>query len=155
MDAVLDIQAQLTSIFPKMKMEVKSPPDAATFQRWQAEGDFDTMFYIICPQIDSALELHNGYHSKGSRNYARYSNPKLDPIIEAAVGEFDEQKRLRLLKEAQDLIYAEGYHILWTASRHWTHAIQPPIRGMEEHFGPARCNCTHERVFADRFWVAS
>lgn len=155
MDAVLDIQAQLTSIFPKMKMEVKPPPDAATFQRWQAEGDFDTMFYIICPQIDSALELHNGYHSKGSRNYARYSNPKLDSIIEAAVGEFDEQKRLRLLKEAQDLIYAEGYHILWTSSRHRIHALHPKLGGAEQFFGPALCNCNQMRVFSDRFWLSS
>ena len=94
-------QAQLTSVFPEMKVKLHPFPDSASFAVPQAKGDFQMLAYTITCVPDAVLEFVSQYHSKGSRNYGHFNAPDLDALMDKAIGELKYDARAQMLDQAQ------------------------------------------------------
>jgi peptide/nickel transport system substrate-binding protein len=100
-----------------VKVKLVTEPRATYFPRLE-KGD--TSFYMLGwggAVIDPQTTLDPIYHSpdektkKGAYNYGRFSDPKLDAIIDAAAVEGDATKRRGLLRDAIMMHNAEIRHI--------------------------------------------
>lgn len=72
-------------------------------------GNFDMAFFPNLPYDEPDRPLAF-YHSKGvtgTGNWNNYSNPELDKLIDAQAKEFDEEKRIQIVQEAQRMILPE------------------------------------------------
>lgn len=94
-------QAQMGEVFPEIKVKLKVYPDNATFSVPQAEGKFDTLAYTITSSPDAVIEFTSQYYTGGSRNYGRFSDPKLDALMDKAQVELNKDARAKMLDEAQ------------------------------------------------------
>ncbi len=85
----------------KLTLEVT---DANTvFTRLKA-GDFQASMWGWLGFIDADEYTYDIVHTKGWRNFAGYSNPKLDALLEQARREIDRPKRGALYKEAEAMM---------------------------------------------------
>ncbi len=100
-----------------IKVRLVAEPRATYFPRLE-KGD--TSFYMLGwggAITDAQTTLDPIYHSrdeksqKGFYNYGRYSDPKLDEIIDAAAVEGDVAKRRNLIRDALMLHNAEVRHV--------------------------------------------
>lgn len=147
----LRIQDHLQKVWPQMSIQIDLPPDQPTFVKRQREGNYVTNIFAIAGQPDPFLELNWIYHSRGSRNYSRHANQRLDSIIEAGLIEFDATRRKALSQEAQQLILDEVIGILTFNMYRYVNIASPKIRGFDGLQVPANIG-TDPNVFADRYW---
>lgn len=68
------------------------------------------------------------YHSKGSYQRAKYSNPEVDKLIEAAQRSNDAEEQKRLFSELQ-LLMAEDVAAIWTVWYDWTPVWRKEVKG--------------------------
>ena len=101
--------------------------DANTvFTRLRA-GDFQASIWGWLGFIDPDESTYDIVHTKGWRNFAGYSNPKLDALLVQARQELDRDKRGQLYKEAESLmiedmpvmpVFCSNVHNLMTKNVH-------------------------------------
>ena len=74
-------------------------------------GEFDLLFqnWQTVSTGDSQWFLDNAFKTGGSGNYGKYSNKKLDDLINKLATTFDVKEREKITKEASQLIIDEGY----------------------------------------------
>ncbi|HEY7492172.1 MAG TPA: ABC transporter substrate-binding protein, partial [Candidatus Tectomicrobia bacterium] len=70
------------------------------------------------------------FHSQSANNYANYSNPEVDRLLEQAQREVDELKRLQLYRQAEALIMADAPTVNLVYYT-FEHLFQPYVRGIE------------------------
>ena len=104
-------QGQMQSLYPDMKVTDHQLPDSATFATQQAAGNFKMLQYGITCSPDAVLEMIGNYHTGGSRNYGRFSDPNLDQILDKAIGELNPNTRTQLLDDFQSRWFSD-----WTAN---------------------------------------
>jgi peptide/nickel transport system substrate-binding protein len=75
----------------------------AVFSRLKA-GDFQASMWGWLGFIDADEYTYDIVHSKGWRNFAGYSNPKLDALLEQGRREIDRDKRGAIYKEAEAMM---------------------------------------------------
>jgi len=86
------------------------------------------VWYADFPDPDNFL--FSLFHSQSSDNYANYSNPAVDHLIEQARSEGDYLKRIELYRQTEDLIMADApvanlvYYTFATL-------FQPYVQGIE------------------------
>ena len=92
-------------------------PDFPTLAGWLAQGDFELLnHYIAVPQgFEPDSWLSTNFHSKGPRNYGKWSDATLDAMIDKQRGTFDTQQRKAIVKDAIKYIIDNAPETVWTA----------------------------------------
>ena len=117
--AVLDVQVDL-----------QESDDWPTFRRALEQGDvqlFRYSWYADYPDPDNFL--YPLFHSAGQRNYYRYHNPAVDKLLDDARGETDDLRRVKLYREAEQLILQDAPAVMLL---HYTYesVFQPYVEGV-------------------------
>jgi len=94
-------QAQMSQVFPEMKVSLKPYADNASFSVPQAKGDFQMVSYVITAAPDAVIDMQSQYYTGGSRNYGHFSDKGLDALIDKAQAELKTDARTALLEEFQ------------------------------------------------------
>jgi ABC-type transport system substrate-binding protein len=147
-------QDQFKQIWPNMTIDIDLPPDGATFARRQAQSDFDIISYTIYPYADAVIDMTANHHSKGSRNYGKFSNPDIDAGLEAALVEISMEQRAALLRDLQLKLINDFMPNLYLAMPKVRVYGNPRIKGFEGHSGPGSFGLYDTQSFADRYWIA-
>jgi peptide/nickel transport system substrate-binding protein len=63
------------------------------------------------PTLSPVLRSYDKASGQGNYNYGRYSNPKLDALIDAAAKEMNPDKRSGLIREALAMHNENVYHV--------------------------------------------
>jgi peptide/nickel transport system substrate-binding protein len=120
---------------------------------WNARGanrDFD-LFYdgLVAPMpFEPDSWFTNFYHTRGSRNYARYTNPALDTLIDRQRAIFDIAERKVLAKEILSRIVEETPHQAWSG-RYQGNAWHPHVKDWAPEANSAIWGDHYEKVWLD------
>ncbi|MBS4749453.1 ABC transporter permease subunit [Carnobacteriaceae bacterium zg-ZUI78] len=78
--------------------------------------DFDIFLfsYITATTGDSKRFMEQNYSTHGTDNFGSYSNPEFDKIVEELVTEFDQQKRVELTIQGQQILNKDVANIYLT-----------------------------------------
>ncbi len=107
--AVEQLQSNLAEIGITLEAEGMTwPAQAATVQKVETTADIN-MIYSFPPFPDPHAILNSSFNSaltgaKGGYNWAQYSNPAVDALLNEAASSADQAKRAELYKKAQQLI---------------------------------------------------
>jgi peptide/nickel transport system substrate-binding protein len=74
----------------------------AVYQRMQTR-DYQASIWGWLGLVDPDEYAYEIYHTNGSRNFMKYSNPEVDKLLEEARGETDLQARGTLYRQAEAL----------------------------------------------------
>jgi peptide/nickel transport system substrate-binding protein/oligopeptide transport system substrate-binding protein len=85
-------------------------------------------WYADFPDPDNFLFVL--FHSQSANNFANYSNPEVDRLLEQAQREVDDLKRLQLYRQAEALITADAPTVNLVYYT-FEHLFQPYVRGIE------------------------
>lgn len=132
----LSIQADLAAVGVRVNIETLTFP-AYVNALTQGSLDFGfTSWSMDFPDPWNFLEVK--FHSRmaeAGTNESRYSNPDVDRLLDAARFEPEEDKRLTMYRQAEDIIIDDCPHI-WHYFSAAFDARQPRVRGPIRH--PAR-----------------
>lgn len=131
----------LNGVSPNLK-----PVDAETHRALAVRGEYDAQLYCHIFDVTGVAHLSQAYHSKGGRNYSRYSDPKLDAILDEAERTLDLEPRKKLLRQAEDYVLDHSLAMLPTRQYFGQTALQPDLKGVV--FGPG----STERMMVARWW---
>ena len=128
-------QSQISSVFTDIKFRLKPMADSASFSVPQAEGNFQILAYTITCVPDAVLELTSQYHTKGSRNYGKFTDAKFDALMDKAIVELDSNKRTAMLDEAQKMFMDDmmPMYVLYAQPR--KEMLQGNIGGFDTTWG--------------------
>ncbi len=135
-----------------MKVEIDPNTDGAGFSRRQANGEFDIVSYAAFPASDVSLEAALHYRTGGGRNYAKYSNPNVDKLIDDSIAELDQDRRVDILDQLQKLLLDEVY-IIPIGKERPVAGTQPRVQGFAGHSGPGSFGAYDLRLFARYLWI--
>jgi ABC-type transport system substrate-binding protein len=127
-------QAQMARSLPEMKITIKPfPPGELAVP--QSEGRFQMIAYTITCVPDPVLELQSQYHSQGSRNYGKFSDPGYDALVDKMMGELNFDRRKEMLDEAQRRWFDEwmAQYVLYAQPNKVM--MQSNIGGFDETWG--------------------
>jgi peptide/nickel transport system substrate-binding protein len=95
--------------------------------------------------------LGSKYFPPGGLNYARYKNPKMDAMLDAAKAEPDQNKRRDIYFKVQELAI-EDVPYLWSVSPYYRSVINARIKGVDpEQAGPG---FQYTLLNLPKWWVA-
>jgi len=104
-------QAQLEKIGWKIKPEAI---EFATLIDRILKGDFDAEGVNSVGTTVDPGELYDQFTTGSARNYAKYSNPQLDPLLKQAKQELDPQKQIPIYKQIQTIVMEDvPFHFAW------------------------------------------
>ena len=127
---------------------VKSQMDAAGFEVTLQSMDWNALLQVGRGGVDASPDLHainisrsgqdpfnamvrhvwtNAWAPKGS-NWGHYSNPAMDKLIDAALAEFDNAKRLALLTRMHEMMSEEAA-MIFVAHDLNPRAMSPKVKG--------------------------
>ncbi|HYU20464.1 MAG TPA: ABC transporter substrate-binding protein [Chloroflexota bacterium] len=115
-----------------IKLSVKAVEGAALTQVLQ-DGDFVLAGTSTGGTVDPLEFVWARFYSKNAGlagNYARYSNPKIDELLDKARATLNESERLKLVAEVNRIATEEAPWLLW----HYNKAVQivqPWVRGVK------------------------
>ena len=85
--------------------------DFAKHQASLQQGSFAVTTTGSSAAIDPNMAYHDDFHteegSDKTHNWSRYSNPRVDRLLDQGRAEFDFQKRYRIYKEFLEIIHEE------------------------------------------------
>lgn len=145
---------QWKQAFSAIKPEADLVPDAAVFSQRQVQNDFDVLSFILFPQPDAVLEMSANYHAKGSRNYGKINDPKIDALLEKAAGQLDTNARKGTMKELQDYLINEQMPIITSSMPKSSVFFAPKIRGMKDFGGQVDGGTFDIYRHTERLWLA-
>lgn len=91
-------------------MRVIQVPAQVYWSDYAGHVPFHTSNWSFRPSIDETFKV--AYHSSAKGNESNWRNPDLDALIDSASGERDQQKRLTLYQQAQQLLMEDGAVII-------------------------------------------
>jgi len=110
-EVVINLQSQLQA--GGVQVEVDFLDDAL----WKATIWRDRDFDLILSQwsFDRNEDVREQFHSKGTRNFVGYANPKVDALLDQARDSLDPQEKKRVLRAVHAQIHADNPMIfMWT-----------------------------------------
>jgi len=110
-EVVINLQSQLQG--SGVKVNVDFLDEAAWKSRVWREGEFD----VILSQwsFDRNEDIHEQFHSKGSRNFTGYNNENVDELLDAAKSASDPHAKKTALRKAHAIIHDDAPMVfLWT-----------------------------------------
>ncbi|MDI6863537.1 MAG: ABC transporter substrate-binding protein [Pseudothermotoga sp.] len=99
------IQAQLAEVGVRAKINLVEW--GIFIKRWR-ESDFDAFISMNSGSIEPDIQFYRTFHSKGSTNVFRYSNPRVDELLELGRSTVDTTKRKEIYDELQRLLVKES-----------------------------------------------
>jgi peptide/nickel transport system substrate-binding protein len=106
-------------------------------------GDFELIAFALAPFGDIEDVTMALYHTQASRNYGHWGNEELDALFEAGQVELDEDARIEIYREIQEILAEQCYVIdfprpnnfdLWQPNLRDYVAGQNPQRGLGFHY---------------------
>lgn len=87
-----------------------SPEDPAFFARRTA-GDYDLIVGVLPDYLDDPSVIWSIFTSfdRNKSNWSRYSDPKVDTLMEKQARITDPKERLRVIRELEEYLLAQGY----------------------------------------------
>jgi peptide/nickel transport system substrate-binding protein len=153
-DYAVRIKDQLERVWPAMKVNLTPPADGGAFSRTLGMGDYDAVTYISAPGPNALLDPAQHMRTGGGRNYTKFSDPKIDQLVEAGFAAFDTAERNRILAELQQAIL-EVIFIIPLGKGRQVVARQKRIQGFDDFPGPGTLLQAYDPVFAaDQLWIA-
>lgn len=125
---------------------ILKPVDSETHRALATKGEYEAQRYCHIFDVTAVSHIAQAYATTGGRNYGRYSDPKLDAILDKAERTLDLEPRKKLLREAEDYILDQSLAMLPTRQYLRQEALQSDLRGVV--FGPG----TREQTLAARWW---
>lgn len=126
------LQAQLQENLPGLTLTIKSVPlkNRLEFQR---ASEFDIFYGTWAPDYQDAINFIEQYETNGGINFAKYSNEKVDQLIEQARIEFanDPVKRREALKEAEMIMVQEDAVVAPIYQAATSYLLNPSISNFE------------------------
>lgn len=123
------IVANLSEIGIRLKVE-NVGTDFATMLRRQIAGEFNLAgtLFLSGPYPDAQLLIyHHSDPAKGSRNYGKYSNPKVDRLLDEQSAIYDYERRKQVVDELQRVLALEPGPI-WIGSRILYYVLTKRVR---------------------------
>ncbi|MCX6021446.1 MAG: ABC transporter substrate-binding protein [Chloroflexi bacterium] len=109
LDVAVYLKNQIEKAIPGMKVNLDvTAGGQVALQKRHAEGDFDMSYYCFIHESDPGSMMFTSFHTKGGRNYSKYSDPKVDDLLDRQGKELDPAKRTALLREAQLYLMENG-----------------------------------------------
>jgi peptide/nickel transport system substrate-binding protein len=106
------VQSQLKEVGIQVEIELV---EFATHQNAMRDGAFAFAVTGGLAYHDPDLAYYQYFHTEKSpkkiSNYPRYSNPRVDALLEQGRTQLDSQKRYRVYKEAVEILDEEAVHI--------------------------------------------
>ncbi|MFA7249717.1 MAG: ABC transporter substrate-binding protein [Dehalococcoidia bacterium] len=135
----LRFQSQMVSLWPNMKIAVKTATDVASFAKAQAEKNIQMVSYAIGGQRDISSEAYSNYHTKGVRNAGAFSNPQADAMIEKALITLDLNERKEIFAGKDGFLekFFNEWQAMFMLSVYPSNTlVQPNIQGYDQLVGP-------------------
>jgi ABC-type transport system substrate-binding protein len=130
------IQGQMLEAIPEMKITLKSASDGASFNKQQADGEFEVIANDSTMQPDAVLESTAHFHSTGSRNYGNFKDKENDAMLEKALAETDAEARKEILDTWQQKFMDEWQPLIMLYTTPVKAYLQPDIGGFDKIAGP-------------------
>jgi peptide/nickel transport system substrate-binding protein len=112
-----------------LDVELQGLPDATYFGS-VSRGEYPQFIYENFPIIpDAGYGFMIAYPCKAPFNPEHYCNPKVDELLDKAVQTLDNDARIALYKQVQQLIVGDAPEI-WIAMPGWHAVTKPDLRGM-------------------------
>lgn len=84
--------------------------------------------YIVEAEPDANLRLY--HHSKGTRNYVNFNDPKADEMIDRQAKEFDLNKRAQICRDAESYLIDQIAHAWHGGAGFTVRMVDPKVRGI-------------------------
>jgi peptide/nickel transport system substrate-binding protein len=127
-EVAINLQSQLQSA--GIRLEVQFLDEAAWKQRVWRDHDYDLMLGQWT--FDRNEDIREQFHTNGSRNFVRYSNPAVDALLDKARDATDPFARKAALREVHRLIAADQpMTFLWTLDSYAAVAVK--VRNVVVH----------------------
>ncbi|MCL5046891.1 MAG: ABC transporter substrate-binding protein [Actinobacteria bacterium] len=98
----------LQNEFKKAGIEVKVvTTEWPTFSASVMKGDYDIALLGWLSLVDPDRAMYNQFHSKGGTNWEKYSNPRVDQLLDQGRTTLEQDKRRPLYQEAAQIIADE------------------------------------------------
>jgi len=120
------VQAQLQKLGIKAEVE---PQEWSTFIGGVTQGQFDMVVLSSSGGVPDPDTLYSDYHTKGSTNYGKYSNPELDKILEQGRLTNDTEARKKLYNQAQQILVKDVPRV-WAYEYLFATAFRKNITGV-------------------------
>jgi len=114
-----------------VRVELQEFEDWPTFQRALQRGEVEIFRYAwFADYPDPDSFLYPLFHSQSANNYFRYRNPEVDGLLDEARRETDDLHRVKLYREAEQLILNDAPGIMLL---HYPYEglFQPYVEGVE------------------------
>lgn len=89
------------------------------------------MQYSIFGEGDAQIELASNYGTTGGRNYGKFSDPKVDEMLETAFRQFDLEERKDTLLDLQHYLIDEQLPIITLYIGYAAAYLQPWMKGFQ------------------------
>jgi ABC-type transport system substrate-binding protein len=124
--------------------------DTAVYFSGLERGGFEyAISDLVAPMpFDSDSWLRTFYHSTGSRNYGKYSDPALDQMIDRQRTIFDEPQRKAAVKEVLRYLLDKAPYTSW-AGFYGLNAWQSFVKGWSPEANSAIWGYQYEQVWLD------
>ncbi|MDI3269795.1 MAG: ABC transporter substrate-binding protein [Bacillota bacterium] len=108
--------------------------DSTTVFDRTASGDFQAAFNSYGGNLDPVMTMYRIFHSSNfgrAGNTTHYHNPQVDALLEEALYEMDEARRIQLVQEAEKIVVEEApwfffnYNKAVMMHQPWVHGLQP------------------------------
>ena len=122
------------------------PVDSETHRALATKGEYEAQRYCHIFDVTAVAHVAQAFHTTGGRNYARYSDPKLDAILDEAERTLDLEPRKKLMRQAEDYVMDHSLSMLPTRQYLGQEALQPDLKGVV--YGPG----TNRTMSVPRWW---
>ena len=152
-DESIRMQGNLKAAVPGLKFNVQAAPDSAAGQRALAAKDYEMVAYVYFEGPEVRLSAIN-FQTGGSRNYANYSNPKIDALIDKMFAESDQDMLVDLKTFQDELLKASPMIVPAGIKNTW--AARSRVQGLKERIGPGDSLVTNVPFTERKFlWLDS
>lgn len=126
------------------------PVDEGVFYDGLNKQDFEyTIANLVAfMPFDPDLWFRQFYHSKGTRNYGKYSDPALDHMVDKQRTIFDTLQRKAAVKEVLHYLIEHAPYTSW-AGRYTLNAWQPKVQDWAPEGNSAMWGYQYEHVWLD------
>jgi peptide/nickel transport system substrate-binding protein len=118
--------------------ELQMVPDLGTYVGDVVSGNYDAVGWIAGSSGDPDSVLYNLLHTGGASNYGKYSNPKMDELLDRGRSSNDEAERKQIYADVQ-AIFREDEPIAISSHGQIFIVSSPDITGLDpDYFFPSR-----------------
>ncbi|HLZ72373.1 MAG TPA: ABC transporter substrate-binding protein [Dehalococcoidia bacterium] len=148
------VQDQWSKAFPEAKLTIREAKDNGEFAATLGKADYQIVNYISSPPPSPILEASLHYHTGGSRNYTKWTDPTVDSLIDKAYTQADATARNQTIDQLQQKLR----DLMWIIPMNQQKAVMltlPNVRGVQT-FNPGYGTVSNfdAAILCADFWFA-